>query len=53
MWAFLSSFFSEDFYTPINGKTKVMSSEIPPDFVEEKNCFLKILYKSFFKAFPA
>lgn len=49
---FLSSFFPEDFYT-INGKKKVMSSEIPPDFVEEKNCFLKILYKLFFKAFPA
>lgn len=41
MWAFLSSFFPEGFYTPINGKKKVMSSEIPPDFVEEKKLFSK------------
>lgn len=41
MWAFLISFFPEDFYTPISGKKKFMSSEIPPDFVEGKKLFSK------------
>ena len=41
MLGFLSSFFPEDFYIPINGKKKIMSSEIPPDFVEEKKLFSK------------